>query len=237
MKKISITNIVLFVLLVVTIAYASYNNIERPKKVGLKTYADSLSYALGYIYGLDVAEVPFEFNMKVLFQGLVNASDAQIEVLTDEEIINILELFSEKMASIHLQEHEDKFNVNVNEGKLFMEENSLNPEVITTESGIQYRVIKAGNGKRTQSNSTVVAHYTGRFINGDVFDSSHHREEPMTFEIDTVIDGWGEGLLLMREGDLFEFVIPYDLAYGQSGYDIIEPGTTLIFEIELIEVK
>ena len=236
MKKISMTNIVLFVLLVIAICYAHYNKIDKPKSVSLKTYADSLSYSLGYIYGLDIAEVPFDFNMRLLFRGLVNASDPSLQVMSDEEIIGVLERFSDVMANQHLRDHTEQFNKNVEEGLLFMENNAHKADVITTESGLQYRVIHAGNGRRPNENSTVVAHYTGKFIDGEIFDSSHFHGEAMTFDLGMVIEGWTEAILLMREGDKFEIVLPYDLAYGERGFEIIEPGATLIFEIELIQV-
>ena len=243
MKKISVTKIVLFSLLIVASVFMSCDNVSKPKNVSLKTYADSLSYTIGYLYGLDIADVPFDFNLKMLFQGFANAADPSLEVLTEDEIIGVLERFSDVMASYyeemenqHMREHDEMFVFNSDEGKNFMEENAKNPEFTTTESGLQYRVVKAGNGRRPRADSTVLAHYTSKFLNGDVFDSSYIFGEPVTIELSSTIEGWNEALLLMREGDVFEVVLPYFLAYGERGFDIIEPGMTLIFDLELIEV-
>ncbi|MCL2063330.1 MAG: FKBP-type peptidyl-prolyl cis-trans isomerase [Candidatus Cloacimonetes bacterium] len=236
MKKISTTNIILFVLLVISICYSFFNKIEKPKMVSLKTHADSLSYSLGYVYGLDFPEMPFQMNMRMFFQGFLNAADPNYQILTEDEIIDLWERLSDDFDSLYTHDFIELYSRNAEEGREFMAQNALNPDVITTDSGLQYRVINAGTGRRTQANSTVVAHYTGRFISGEVFDSSRFHGEAMTIEINRVIEGWEEALLLMREGDVFEIVVPYNLAYGEEGYEIIEPGSTLIFEMELVEV-
>jgi FKBP-type peptidyl-prolyl cis-trans isomerase FklB len=124
------------------------------------------------------------------------------------------------------------------EGEKFLADNKVKQGVTTTASGLQYRVLKLGNGKTPTATSKVTVHYTGKLINGKVFDSSVQRGQPTTFGVSQVIPGWTEALQLMREGDKWLLYIPYNLAYGAGGAGgDIPPFATLIFEVELITVK
>lgn len=124
------------------------------------------------------------------------------------------------------------------EGEKFLADNKLKQGVTTTASGLQYRALKLGNGKTPTATSKVTVHYTGKLINGKVFDSSVQRGQPTTFGVSQVIPGWTEALQLMREGDKWLLYIPYNLAYGAGGAGgDIPPFATLIFEVELITVK
>lgn len=124
-------------------------------------------------------------------------------------------------------------------GSAFLEKNSSRPEVVTTTSGLQYIVVKQGNGIKPSLSSTVVTHYQGEFIDGTVFDSSRQRGAPATFPVKGVIKGWTEALQLMNQGSRWRLFIPSELAYGASGAGggRIPPNATLIFDIELLEVK
>jgi FKBP-type peptidyl-prolyl cis-trans isomerase len=119
----------------------------------------------------------------------------------------------------------------------FLAENAKKPDVKTTASGLQYRVLKAGEGKQPGPTSTVTVHYAGKMIDGTEFDSSIARGEPVEFSLDRVIPGWTEGLQLMHEGEKVEFVIPQDIAYGAEGKGSIPPFQTLVFQVELIKVQ
>lgn len=122
-------------------------------------------------------------------------------------------------------------------GKKFLEENKKNENVKVTESGLQYVVEKEGEGAQPTAADEVTVHYTGRLINGQVFDSSVQRGEPATFPLNRVIPGWTEGVQLMKEGAKYTFFIPSELAYGAQGIpNAIPPHSTLIFEVELIKV-
>jgi FKBP-type peptidyl-prolyl cis-trans isomerase FkpA len=122
-------------------------------------------------------------------------------------------------------------------GKKFLTENSTQPGVITTASGLQYLVLQEGTGKSPRLKDTVVVHYRGTLINGAEFDSSYKRDEPAEFPLKRVIKGWKEGVQLMKEGAKFRFFVPPKLGYGSRGSGIeIAPNETLIFEVELLKV-
>lgn len=122
-------------------------------------------------------------------------------------------------------------------GKKFLEQNAQQEGVKVTESGLQYLVLKEGNGVKPGPNDAVTVHYTGRLIDGTVFDSSVERGEPATFAVGQVIPGWVEGLQLMSEGAAWRLFIPSDLAYGPHGTGPIQPNSTLIFDVQLIKVN
>jgi len=120
----------------------------------------------------------------------------------------------------------------------FLAENGKKEGVVTLPSGLQYQVLKEGNGKKPSATDQVVCHYEGTLIDGTVFDSSYKRKEPATFGLNQVIAGWTEGVQLMQEGAKYRFFIPYDLAYGERGAGAqIPPFAALVFDVELIEVK
>ena len=121
--------------------------------------------------------------------------------------------------------------------KQYLKENKEKEGVKETESGLQYRVIKEGDGKSPSAEDVVLVHYVGKFVDGTEFDSSVKRGEPISFPLNRVIKGWTEGLQLMKEGGKYEFTIPHNLAYGERRVRKIPPCATLIFEVELIEVK
>ena len=120
----------------------------------------------------------------------------------------------------------------------FLEKNASNPDVITTQSGLQYRVIKNGKGKSPKSSDTVTVHYEGKLTNETVFDSSYKREKPIKFKVNGVIKGWSEALMMMNKGSIWELFIPPHLGYGAKGVPgVIPPDAVLIFKVELIKPK
>jgi len=123
-------------------------------------------------------------------------------------------------------------------GEAFLADNAKKDTVKVTNSGLQYEVIKEGTGRSPSASDKVTVHYKGTTLDGTVFDSSYKRGEPATFPLNQVIPGWTEGVQLMKEGAHYRFYIPADLAYGNRGAGpVIEPGATLVFEIELIKVQ
>lgn len=126
--------------------------------------------------------------------------------------------------------------MNAKAGKEYLANNAKEEGVKVTESGLQYLVVKEGNGKKPGTNDVVTVHYTGRLIDGTVFDSSVERGEPATFAVGQVIPGWVEGLQLMSEGSAYRLFIPSELAYGEHGTGPIQPNSTLIFDVQLLKV-
>lgn len=122
-------------------------------------------------------------------------------------------------------------------GTAYLAANGKRKNIITTPSGLQYEVLSEGTGKMPKASDTVTVHYKGTKINGTEFDSSYSRNEPTTFAVKDLIDGWAEGLQLMKEGAKYRFFIPPKLAYGETGGGAIEPNETLIFDVELIKVQ
>jgi FKBP-type peptidyl-prolyl cis-trans isomerases 1 len=145
--------------------------------------------------------------------------------------------YKKQTEAKQLIELKQKADANATIGAAFLAENAKKPGIQVTKSGLQYQVIQAGKGKSPKANSTVKVHYEGRLIDGTVFDSSIARNQPAMFQVSQVIQGWTEGLQLMKEGAKYRFFIPANLGYGQIGSaDVIEPNSTLIFDVELIEV-
>lgn len=139
------------------------------------------------------------------------------------------------------QEDDDPWAVyeeTLKEGQAYLAANAQRSGVVTTASGLQYEVLREGreDGRKPGAGDRVKCHYTGSFINGQVFDSSYLTGQPAEFPLNGVIPGWSEGLQLMSEGAKYRFVLPYNLAYGPMGYAVIPPYAALIFEVELIEV-
>ena len=233
MKKMIIPMICIIYIMILSTACKGS---PKPGKVTLKTYADSLSYALGFIYGLDFANTPFEFDYNLIFKGLVNAQDISLDVLSEDQIMDLISRFQNHLSESLEREQAELLLLNRQEGEDYLLEYARNPEVKITDSGLHYRVIASGSGKQVKDNSDVIVQFTGKFISGEIFSTSLDIPESMTINVEEVIPGWSEGLKLMKEGDIYEFVLPDHLAYGEEGVDIIEPGMYLIFETELIEV-
>lgn len=163
--------------------------------------------------------------------GVMNAFDGTEPAMPVEE--------AQKLINDYLQELQDKAEKAARaEGEQFLSENGKKENVKTTASGLQYVVEKEGTGAQPTAEDEVTVHYTGKLLNGQVFDSSVNRGEPATFPLNRVIPGWTEGVQLMKEGAKYTFFIPSDLAYGPQGVPgAIPPHSTLIFDVELIKVN
>ncbi|MCH5229048.1 MAG: FKBP-type peptidyl-prolyl cis-trans isomerase [Muribaculaceae bacterium] len=193
---------------------------------------DKLSYAWGMAMGQQLKGMGVNHLNKEDFDEAVHASfEGKETKLTPEEAQKVLQEF--------LQELNKKNEAIAREaGDKFLEANRNNPGVHVTESGLQYVIDKEGTGKQPGPTDEVTVHYTGKLLDGTVFDSSINRGEPTTFPLNRVIPGWTEGLQLMKEGAKYTFFIPSDLAYGPNGIpNVIPPHSTLIFDVELISVK
>lgn len=193
---------------------------------------DKLSYAWGLAMGNQLKAMGVkELNSESFKDGVKVAFDGGTPEMPVDE--------AQKLINDYLQELEKKAEaVAREEGNKFLEENGNKENVKTTASGLQYIVEKEGEGAQPTAEDEVTVHYTGKLLNGTVFDSSVNRGEPATFPLNRVIPGWTEGVQLMKEGAKYTFFIPSDLAYGPNGVpNVIPPHSTLIFEVELIKVN
>lgn len=192
---------------------------------------DKVSYALGLSLGNNLRNSGFEgieyADLAKGIQHVLENQSPEMSIQDAQKIINeYFQMLQEKMHARAIQE-----------GKVFLENNAQKPGVVTTESGLQYEVIKQGEGDKPLASDRVKVHYHGTLISGEVFDSSVNRGEPATFGVTQVISGWVEALQLMTVGSKWKLVIPSHLAYGAQGAgQMIGPHTTLIFEVELIDI-
>jgi FKBP-type peptidyl-prolyl cis-trans isomerase FklB len=200
-----------------------------------KTEKERLSYAIGVQIGGSLKQQGFDdIDPAALGQAVADVlSGAKLKVSKEDMQAAVQAFQNKKMA-----EHEAQAKANQAAGDKFRAKNKKKKGVKVTKDGIQYEVLKKGTGKHPTTKDTVTVHYTGKLINGKVFDSSVERGQPATFPLDGVIKGWTEILPMMKVGSKWRIVIPPELAYGERGAGhVIGPNATLIFEIELLSIK
>jgi FKBP-type peptidyl-prolyl cis-trans isomerase FklB len=193
---------------------------------------NKLSYSLG-------ASIAFNLKgQKISIESFEDFYNGLKDVLTDNNLKLTESEINEEIQNYFEMQQKSIYQNNINEGEQFLEENSKRQNVVTLESGLQYEIIKEGNGEKPLLSDTVTTHYHGTLINGEVFDSSIRRGQPATFPVSGVIKGWTEALQMMSVGSKWKLYIPHHLAYGSQGAgNSIAPYTTLIFEVELIDIK
>ncbi|HNW69061.1 MAG TPA: FKBP-type peptidyl-prolyl cis-trans isomerase [Bacteroidales bacterium] len=226
-------------LAIATMLFVSCGN---NKKADLKTQNDSVAYVIGANIGENlknnIANDSLDFSSAALVQGFKDALEGLDSLtFTKEEKQNIMMQFQKSMQEKQMKKMAEAAAPNKQAGAQFLEKNKQQPGVIQTQSGLQYKVIKEGNGKTPKATDKVTVNYEGKLIDGTVFDSSFERKEPATFGVTGVIPGWTEALQLMKEGGSYELYIPSDLAYGDQGNQSIPGGSTLIFKVDLIKVE
>lgn len=200
---------------------------------------DKLSYALGIGIGSQLAGMGAkELNIDDFAQAIKDViSGAGLKVDNAEAQTLVQNFFQEQEAKQQAAAAEAGKAAKA-AGEAFLAENAKKDGVVTLPSGLQYQVLKEGNGKKPSATDQVVCHYEGTLIDGTVFDSSYKRNEPATFGLNQVVAGWTEGVQLMSEGAKYRFFIPYNLAYGERGAGAqIPPFAALVFDVELIQVK
>jgi FKBP-type peptidyl-prolyl cis-trans isomerase FklB len=204
----------------------------------LKDQKDKVSYSIGMEIGKNLKKGPFEVNQDFLLKGIKDAFSGEKPLMTDQEITEVMTAFQKEIMAKQQEMQKKLGEKNKAEGEAFLAENKKKEGVKTLPSGLQYKVIKAGAGKKPKATDTVTVQYRGSLVNGTEFDSSYKRGTPATFPVTGVIPGWTEVLQLMEVGAKWEVVIPSNLAYGErSAGAQIGPNSTLIFEVELISVQ
>lgn len=199
----------------------------------ITTDLDKASYSLGMNIATSLQnEGVTKINAEAFAKGLsdmMNGNELEIPI---QEAYTAIQEFLGKA-------NEKKFEKNISEAKKFFEENAKRKEVICLPSGLQYEILKEGNGPKPQSTDTVTTHYHGTLLDGTVFDSSVQRNQPASFPVNGVIQGWVEALQLMPVGSKWKLYIPSELAYGANPHPggPIEPHMALIFEVELLDIK
>ena len=203
---------------------------------------DKLSYGLGLGIGQQLAQMNIEGlnidDFADAIRDVINGNDLKVEHREAQQIVQnyFANYFAEQEKKLQA-ERAEKGKAAKEAGEKYLAENAKKEGIITTASGLQYKVLKEGTGKQPKATDKVRCHYEGFLIDGTVFDSSVQRGEPAVFPLDGVIVGWTEGLQLMREGGKYRFFIPYKLGYGEGGAGAsIPPFATLVFDVELLEV-
>ena len=214
-----------------------YYATQHPASVNKQTMSktskpiEKISYALGY----EVAsQTPSEVDVNSFITGIREGHAKKPRIYTDEELQAAYVEVQKEMQQKQIAQSKESST----QSNSFLAENAKKPGVKTTASGLQYKVNKEGTGKQPNADSVVSVHYKGQLLDGKVFDSSYDRGQPVEFPLNKVIPGWTEGLQLMKEGGKTTFYIPANLAYGAEGVpNTIPPNSTLIFDVELLQVK
>jgi FKBP-type peptidyl-prolyl cis-trans isomerase FklB len=200
------------------------------QKAPLANQIDTVSYSLGIVLGTSIKNAGItSINDEAFVKGLEDAINAREPVLSIQQANMFLDSYVSKLA-------EQKGRENLEKGNQFLAANAKKDSVVTLPSGLQYKIIKEGSGQPPVDTSFVTVHYTGRLIDGTVFDSSRERGEPASFPVNGVIPGWVEALKLMKPGARWMLYIPPHLAYGEQGMRTILPNSVLIFDVELLSV-
>jgi len=199
---------------------------------------DKVSYALGLGIGRQLVDMGAKaLNIDDFAQAIKDIIAGKKPQLDDQEAQTIVQDFFQEQESKQRATATERFQSNKDNGEKYLSENAKKDGVVTLPSGLQYQVLKEGNGKKPKATDKVRCHYEGMLLDGTLFDSSIQRGEPAVFGLNQVISGWTEGLQLMQEGAKYRFFIPYHLGYGEHGAgQQIPPFSTLIFDVELIDV-
>jgi FKBP-type peptidyl-prolyl cis-trans isomerase FklB len=211
---------------------------EKDTDVELKSFAQKLSYVLGQQIGNNIKESPTEIDVDIFVRGIKDSLKGSKSLLNEEETNEIRQEFSRQIQESRNQQVAVLSEKNLKDGQAFLAENKQKEGIVTTDSGLQYKVLKQGDGPKPLATDKVTVHYRGALLDGTEFDSSYKRGQPASFQVGGVIRGWTEALQLMNVGSKYQLFIPSDLAYGQRGAgQRIGPNSMLIFDVELLSIE
>ena len=210
---------------------------QREPEKDIKSPKDKLGYSLGYNAGNRMKNAYVELDAAIIVKGFRDGISGNEAAMTDQEMRNLLGLLQKQRA----QRRKQLTARNLIEGEIFLAENAAKEGVVTLPSGLQYKIIKEGSGRKPAKTGKVKIHYRGALIDGTEFDSSYKRGQPAAFGVDKVIRGLTEALMIMKEGSKWQLYIPASLAYGEIGVGakrntIIAPQAAIIYDLELIAV-
>ncbi len=207
------------------------------KSYKLKTEEQTMSYALGMALAKNLGDIPVDLDKEAIIEGIKAELGLTDKLLSDDELRSTMEAFQRKLQAEQTQQEQGLAEKNRQEGLAYFKENAKKKGVLSTPSGLQYEIVRQGDGAKPNATDTVEVHYRGTFIGGEEFDSSYKRNQTASFPLNRVIHGWTEILQLMPVGSKFKVAIPGKLAYGANGRPPIGPDRTLLFDIELISIK
>lgn len=232
----NIKTILLATLAALSVATSANATEANPK--GFKSQQNQVSYALGYEMGESLRMQSVEVNPEWLSRGIQSGLQKKLSYLTQDELDATLTNFREQQIAKQEAKIKQIANNYAKQSSEFLKKNKAKKGMQTTASGLQYRVIQKGKGRKPRASDKVTVDYEGRLISGEVFDSSYKRGTPATFKLNHVIAGWTEALQMMSEGATWELVIPPNLAYGADGIGgVIGPNETLLFKVHLISIQ
>ncbi len=211
---------------------------QKSSEVKLDTENARLSYSIGLDVGQSLKSLGSDIDKGAFMAAVSDRLDGKDQRLSAEEAGKVKQVFFKARAEKKMAEQKAKGAKNKAAGEKFLAENAKKPGITVTASGLQYEVLKQGDGAKPKATDKVTVNYRGTLINGTEFDSSYSRGKPVTFPLDGVIKGWTEGVQLMNVGSKFKFYLPSDLAYGSRGAGAkIGPNSTLVFEVELLNIE
>ncbi len=197
---------------------------------------DKLSYSIGADLGKNFKQQGIDINPDAMAKGMQDGMSGKLQ-MTDEQMKEVLTNFQKNLMAKRTEAHQKKAMENKAKGENFLKENKAREGIVTLPSGLQYKVLEKGTGAKPSKDDSVTVEYTGRLIDGKVFDSTEKTGKPATFKVSQVIPGWTEALQLMPAGSTWEIFVPANLAYGERSVGgPIGPNETLIFKIHLISV-
>lgn len=209
--------------------------------VVLEDKAAKINYSVGYQIGGDFKLQEIEIRSEAVLRGIEDALSETDALMSPQEMQKTMAELGQHIAELKKKQRQEALSKRLEQNQKFLAENAERPGVITTTSGLQYRVIEQGGGggsKFPKLSDKVLVNYRGKLIDGSVFDSSYSHNKPVSLQVDEVIKGWSEALQLMRRGDHWQLYIPSELAYGEQGSGAkIPPDSALIFDVELISIQ